>query len=461
MKYKILVLLLIVMGLHVHAQIRISDGSATANATLEIDGEPTVTTTADGLIPPRLTRKQLVGKDAAYTTTQTGAFVYITDVSGVISTATANVTSVGLYYFDGTLWQPLKSDVTYPSGVSSSGNVLTSTVQDVTDTANLVTSVSNTNVNNTLTTTVNGVASSGAPVINSSSLALLGYNLTGTVNGVTSNAVTLPNLYNSSSTLTGNRVVTLADKNLSFTTSGYSGTGQFTVDGSTFSVNTVNNRIGLGTSPPIARLDMRSNAGNTSNPGNGYLAIGTTDIDANAAGAGAIRYTTESGGTIQYSDGANWHQVESNVQKSIVVAKKTTSQTINQTVDPVLITNWNEVTDTNGDFNPSTGAFTAPRTGNYIISFGFNFNASSINGGTQVEAILFSPLGTAYFKKSVIAFPRSGYSQAGAVITFAIRMNAGEVYRPSVWHNTGSSKTLRVANSGSNSGYCNFSVREL
>ncbi|SFU30332.1 hypothetical protein SAMN05216480_101560 [Pustulibacterium marinum] len=448
----------IIAALPASAQVGINANGSNANATLEITAEANDAAVADGMIPPRLTRAQLINK-TAYGNDQEGAFVYVTDLSGTNNAATTNVTNVGLYYFDGTVWQNIETYVSNQHDISTSGNVLTSTVKGITDTSDLINSVSNNSSSNNLVTTVNGVAASGASIINSNTVTINSNSMSSTVNGVVSNSVTLPNMYINNGSLTTNRTVTLNGNSLAFPSTATSGTGQFSVDGTTLSVNAASNKVGIQTSNPIAKIDVRPSAGST-NPGNGYIAVGTTSNTASAAGAGAIRYTTESGGTIQYSDGSNWQRIYSDVVKSIIIAKKTSAQTINQTVDPVLITNWNEITDANGDFNPSTGAFTAPRTGNYIISFGYNFNSGTINGGTQVEAILYSPLGTSYFKKSVVSYPQTGTAESGAVITFGVRMNAGEVYRPSVWHNTGSSKSLKVG-SGNNDGYVFFSVREL
>ena len=53
------------------------------------------------------------------------------------------------------------------------------------------TTVSNTSLNNTLSTTVNGVVSSGVPIVNSNETSLTGSSLTTTVNGVSSTALDL------------------------------------------------------------------------------------------------------------------------------------------------------------------------------------------------------------------------------------------------------------------------------
>lgn len=90
------------MGL-LHAQIGIN--TTDPLVTLDVQAAATDGTTAEGIAAPRLTRAQLVLKDAKYTTDQTGALIYVTDVSGTASTKTQNVIATGYYYFDGAVWK--------------------------------------------------------------------------------------------------------------------------------------------------------------------------------------------------------------------------------------------------------------------------------------------------------------------------------------------------------------------
>lgn len=72
-------------------------GTAAPKATLDVVGQPAVTTSLDGVIPPRLTRAQLAAK-TGYGADQVGAIVYVTDVSaGAVSGLTRNVTDIGMY----------------------------------------------------------------------------------------------------------------------------------------------------------------------------------------------------------------------------------------------------------------------------------------------------------------------------------------------------------------------------
>ena len=119
--------------------------------------------------------------------------------------------------------------------------------------------------------------------------------------------------------------------------------------------------VGIGNTAPNARLDIRTNPTSTSDPGAGYLGIGTTSTAANTAGAGAIRYSTSSGGELQYSNGVTWNTLSSNVQKSVVAGYFSSSSGTN-----LIVLGCTETQDRNGDF--ASNEFTAPRTGLYLVT---------------------------------------------------------------------------------------------
>lgn len=62
-----------------------------------------------------MTRSQLVAKEAQYSLDQKGAIVFVTDLSGTLSSKTVNITKEGYYYFDGAFWQPFSRGVVIPS----------------------------------------------------------------------------------------------------------------------------------------------------------------------------------------------------------------------------------------------------------------------------------------------------------------------------------------------------------
>jgi len=69
------------------------------------------------------------------------------------------------------------------------------------------------------------------------------------------------NIYNSDGALTENRTVTQTDHTLAF--NGTS-TNAFSVNGATFSVDAANNRVGIGTSVPTAKMEIASGADGSS-----------------------------------------------------------------------------------------------------------------------------------------------------------------------------------------------------
>lgn len=81
--------------------------TVTPQATLDVVGAPTDATKQDGIIAPRITGAQLRAK--TYTADQTGALVYVTLADTAPAGQTTNVTIQGYYYFDGTLWQVVKT----------------------------------------------------------------------------------------------------------------------------------------------------------------------------------------------------------------------------------------------------------------------------------------------------------------------------------------------------------------
>lgn len=90
------------------------------------------------------------------------------------------------------------------------------------------------------------------------------------------------NIYTVNGTLTEDRIVTQGPSNLSFTSSASSGTSHFTVDGTTFNVDAVNNRVGIGTSEPTKQMDINGETRIRNIPnGTATDAVITTDADGN------------------------------------------------------------------------------------------------------------------------------------------------------------------------------------
>ncbi|WP_294222782.1 hypothetical protein [uncultured Chryseobacterium sp.] len=86
-----------------YAQVGINNN--TPKATLEVTAKNTNGTTPEGMIAPRLTGDQIKSGDSSYGTDQRGTLIYATAAVTTSSTKTANITAPGYYYFDGSIWQ--------------------------------------------------------------------------------------------------------------------------------------------------------------------------------------------------------------------------------------------------------------------------------------------------------------------------------------------------------------------
>ena len=77
--------------------------TTTPQATLQVEGKPSISSELDGIIPPRLTGNQLQAKN--YTSAQNGALVYVTNAVTSPSGQTINVKSAGIYFYNSYLNQ--------------------------------------------------------------------------------------------------------------------------------------------------------------------------------------------------------------------------------------------------------------------------------------------------------------------------------------------------------------------
>lgn len=96
-------------------------------------------------------------------------------------------------------------------------------------------------------------------------------------------------LYKDNGTLTSNRTVSQGTNTMAFTSSATSGTSHFTVDNSTFNVDAVNDRVGIGTNSPSTKLDIN----NGNNAGAVKIVDGTQGegkvLTSDASGVGTWR----------------------------------------------------------------------------------------------------------------------------------------------------------------------------
>ena len=137
MKKRIILLGALTLSSLIYSQVGID--TETPKATLDVAAKPSDLTKPDGFIAPRLTGMQLKAKDGLYNADQNGTIVYVTaplDNSSATASAaddvtakTTNVTSIGHYYFDGTVWQTMKASE--PWKVSGTTNDAGSNIQDI------------------------------------------------------------------------------------------------------------------------------------------------------------------------------------------------------------------------------------------------------------------------------------------------------------------------------------------
>ncbi|SEF74566.1 hypothetical protein SAMN05421847_0802 [Halpernia humi] len=119
MKKIIFYIILLIFGLGKAQYVGIN--TDLPKATLDVVGKPTDAAVSDGIIAPRLTLAQLNAK-TNYGAAQTGSIVYVSDITGATVAATARVLSVGYYYFDGVIWQPLNQQNSSPVFTASLGS---------------------------------------------------------------------------------------------------------------------------------------------------------------------------------------------------------------------------------------------------------------------------------------------------------------------------------------------------
>lgn len=119
MKQYYILLLALMCTILSFAQVGI--GTTDPKANLHVSGDATNTQVVDGVIPPKLTRAQLIAKSSLYGSNQTGALLFLTDASGTANASTALITEPGFYYFDGSVWKPLKGSAVPMVDASSNG----------------------------------------------------------------------------------------------------------------------------------------------------------------------------------------------------------------------------------------------------------------------------------------------------------------------------------------------------
>ncbi|MBB6370002.1 hypothetical protein [Chryseobacterium shigense] len=215
--------------------------------------------------------------------------------------------------------------------------------------------------------------------------------------------------------------------------------------------------IGAGVSNPTVKLDMRS-AGLQNAVG-----LGSTNMTASAAGAGAVRYEPTQA-KFQVSDGSVWEAAIILPTKAVVVARLTSPVSIGYNSD-VNITGWDEVRDLSNSFDPTTGIFTAPRAGVYTFLMTYNFVSGSVANSSEVTSQFYSPSAGSILARSYKTFARANEdAQVGGSAAITVNLSADQTVRPQLNQNiTGSGPRALRANADwthSDAGFNNLTIIE-
>lgn len=104
---KIILPIVVLASTTVYSQVGIN--TADPKATMDINAKTNDGSKPEGLIAPRLTGDQIRSANAQYAAAQTGTIVYATSADSAPAGATANITTAGYYYFDGSVWQKVNT----------------------------------------------------------------------------------------------------------------------------------------------------------------------------------------------------------------------------------------------------------------------------------------------------------------------------------------------------------------
>jgi hypothetical protein len=262
-----------------------SDATTTTNGIVRLAGDLSGTAVAPAVANLAINTAKLADNAVTSAKIVDGTIATADLSDGAITAAKLNAmsaTSGQVLKYNGTVWAPAADaglTTTTVSNVISSG-ALTTTVNGVAATAVTlpVADGSETKVNAGTNVTVTGAGTTLSPYVVNSAIETATQTLSTAIVG-SATQVAVPstnvqdalgdlarevktagnNLYTSNGTLTENRTVTQGANTLGFTSTATTGTNHFNVDGSTFNVDAVNNRIGIGTFTPSQRLTVEGN----------------------------------------------------------------------------------------------------------------------------------------------------------------------------------------------------------
>lgn len=221
-------------------------------------------------------------------------------------------------------------------------------------------------------------------------------------------------------------------------------------------VVTSEGKLGVGLLDPKTKVDIRSA------DQKGIIGLGTSTQTPAEAGPGAIRYST--GNIIQYSDGLGWHNLPMALPpKALVLANKSSSLLLpNNTT--TTVGGWAVLTDSQSDFNSTSGTFKARRAGFYIVSFNVTLAEANIAQNSRIETIIESSVSTNNIQiyRSVNSYPAWDVATVSNIVggncTAIFNLSAGDTIQFKVFHNLGGGRNIDTSNSGTNN---SISIYEL
>ena len=212
-----------------------------------------------------------------------------------------------------------------------------------------------------------------------------------TLTGTTLTAIGGSTLYSADGTLAGNRTVTQGANTLTFTSSLTNG---FSVDGTTFSVDAANNRVGIGTTSPRGALDVAGTTGWT------YFQNSSYGIGNPTIARGLMYAWNNSGG--QGESELLFGTGEGSIPSFYINSWDGTTKT------PRLVIN------KDGDFNLNGSTFSVDAVNNKVgvgtssptQSLDVNGGIIARNGGTSLagsgnEQLLFGYAGTSTYRHAI------------------------------------------------------------